>query len=143
MLNSMRYVVTCLQDHCLFDWTRCVLSLPFFFSNIIYTRNINSSRSYYENNLLLVWYESYACESFSANLIVFTINDFHKQPYVKDSWYLVETAICEIAACLTCRKQSDYFDKRDVARSLNCYIYKEDFCDNSLHLDPTNSYYRK
>ena len=27
-------------------------------------------------------------------------------------------------------KESEYFDKRDVARFLNCYIYNGDFCDN-------------
>ena len=40
-------------------------------------------------------------------------------------------------------KQSEYFDKRDVARFLTCYIYIGAFCDDNLQLDPTNSYYQK
>ena len=48
----------------------------------------------------------------------------------------------EIAVCLTCPKQSNYFDKRDVTRFLPCYICNGDFCDNSLRLDPINNYYQ-
>ena len=40
-------------------------------------------------------------------------------------------------------KQSDYFDKRDVARFLTCYIYNGAFATIVLLLDPTNSYYHK
>ena len=56
---------------------------------------------------------------------------------------LGEAAIWEIAVCSTCRKQSEYFDKRNVAGFLTCYIYNGAFCDISLWLDPTNSYYHK
>ena len=56
---------------------------------------------------------------------------------------LVEATIWEIVVCSTCRKQSEYFDQRDIGRLLTCYIYNEDFCDNSLRLDPTNIYYHK
>ena len=40
-------------------------------------------------------------------------------------------------------KQSEYFDKSDVARFVTCYICNGAFCDDSLRLDPTNSYYHK
>ena len=30
------------QDHCLFDWTRCIVSLSFLFSDTLYLENINS-----------------------------------------------------------------------------------------------------
>ena len=56
---------------------------------------------------------------------------------------LIEAAIWEIVAYSTCRKQSEYFDQRDVARSLTCHIYNGAFRDNSVRLDPTNSYYDK
>ena len=80
------------------------------------------------------------CELFSVNLIVFAINNFHKQIYVKDSKCLVEAAVWEVTVCSTCRKQSQSFDKRDVAMFLTCYIYNGAFYNNNLRLDLTNSY---
>ena len=44
---------------------------------------------------------------------------------------LVEAAVWEIAVCSTCRKQSECFDKKDVAE-LTCYICNWTFCDISL-----------
>ena len=59
---------------------------------IHYSGNINSWVSYYKNIVLLAWYVcwyawyvSCTCELFSVILIVFAINNFHKQLYVKDS----------------------------------------------------------
>ena len=52
-----------------------------------------------------------------------------------------KTSVPELSS--TCQKQCQYFDKRDVLRSLTCYIYNGAFCDNSLRLDPTYSYYHK
>ena len=76
--HFMCYVgLTCPQDHWLFDSTRCVVSLSFLFSDSLYSGNINSWRSYYGNIFLLAWYVSCACELFSVNLIVFSINNFH------------------------------------------------------------------
>ena len=57
----------------------------------------------------------FLCLRVSANLIVFAINNFYKQLYVKDSECLVEAAIREIAVCSTCQKQSECFAKRDAA----------------------------
>ena len=57
--------------------------------------------------------------------------------------FSVLAAIWEIVACSTCPKQSQYFEQRHVGRLLTCYIYNGAFCDNSLHFDPTNIYYRK
>ena len=56
---------------------------------------------------------------------------------------LSRNAIWEIVVCSACRKQSEYFDQRDVGRLLTCYICSGAFCDNSLRLDPTNIYYHK
>ena len=56
---------------------------------------------------------------------------------------LREAAIWEIVVYSTCRKQSEYFDQRNVGRLLTCYIYNGIFCDNSLRLDHTNIYYHK
>ena len=68
LLHFMCYVwLTCLLDHCLFDWTCCVVSLLFLFSDTIYSGNFNSWRGYYGNIFLLVWYVSWACEIFFAN----------------------------------------------------------------------------
>ena len=75
----------------------------------------------------------YVWELFFVNLIVFAVNNFHKQLYVK-------AAIWEIALCSTCRKQSEYFD---VERFLTCYIYNRAFCGNILRLGSNNSYYDK
>ena len=66
------------QDHCLFHWTRCVVSLSFLFSDTLYLENINSWRIYYGNIFLLVRYVFQACELFSAILIVFAIDNFQK-----------------------------------------------------------------
>ena len=44
-----------------------------------------------------------------------------------DSLMLSRSCIWEIALCSTCRKQSEYFDERDVARLLTCYIYNGTF----------------
>ena len=52
-----------------------------------------------------------------------------------------KTLIFEVS--LTCQRQYQYFDKRDVLRFLTCYIYNGAFRDNSLRLDPTYSYYHK
>ena len=130
--------LTCSQDHCLFDWTRCVVSLPFVFSNTIYSGNINSWRSYYWIIFMLV-----RLDLFSADLIAFAINDFHEQIHAKDSLCLVEAAIWKITVCLIYRKQSEYFDKRVTARFLTWCIYNGAFYGNSLRLDPTNRYYKK
>ena len=54
------------------------------------------------------------------------------------SCYLENSNICSI-----CRKQNEYFDKGYVARFLTFYIYNGAFCDNSVRLDPKNSYYLK
>ena len=60
-------------------------SLSFLFSNSPFSGNINSWRSYYENIFLLVGFVSCDCELLFAYLIVFVINNFYKQLYVKDS----------------------------------------------------------
>ena len=133
----------CPQDHCLSDWMRCVVSLSFLFSDTLYSININSLRSYYRKIFLLAWYVSCACEFFSFNLIVFAINNFHKQLYEKIVKCLVEADIWEITVRSTCWKKSEYFDKRYIARFLTCNIYSGAFSDNSLRLDPTNSYHHK
>ena len=47
--HFMCYVrLTCPQDHCLFDWARCVVSLSFLFFNTLYSENFSFWRSYYE-----------------------------------------------------------------------------------------------
>ena len=71
--------LTCSQDHYLFDWTPCVASLSFLFSDTLYSGNINYWRSYYGNIFLLGWYVSCACELFSVNLILFAIKNFYEQ----------------------------------------------------------------
>ena len=82
--HFMCYVgLTSPQDHWLFNWTRCVVSLPFLFSDTIYSGNINSWRSYYENIFWLLSYVSCACELFSANLIVFAFNDLAINDFIK------------------------------------------------------------
>ena len=49
MWYFMCYVgLTCTQDHCLFGWTPCVVSLSFFFSDTLCSGNINSWRSFME-----------------------------------------------------------------------------------------------
>ena len=88
--------------------------------------NINFRRSFY-GNIFLIFFLCLGI--FSVNLIIFAT-------YVKD-------AIWEIVLCSTCRKQSEYFDQRDVGKLLTCYIYNGAFCDNSLQLDPTKIYYHK
>ena len=81
----MCYVgLTCPKDYCLFDWTHFVVSLPFLFSDTSYSGNINSWRSYWENIVLLVWYNSCAFESFSANLFFFfTVMNSFKNTFIK------------------------------------------------------------
>ena len=82
--HFMCYVgLTSTQDHWLFNWKRYVISLPFLFSNTIYSGNINSWRSYYENIFWLLSYVSCACELFSANLIVFAFNDLAINDFIK------------------------------------------------------------
>ena len=131
--HFMHYVrLTCPQDHCLSDWTRC----DFFLSR---SGNIKDWRSYNGFIFLLIRYVFCACELFSINLTVFAINNFRKQLYVKYREYLVEAAIWEIVECSTCWKQSEYFEKRDAARFLACYIYNGALCSNSLTVDRTNS----
>ena len=103
-------------DQCLFNWTHCVVSLSFLCSDTVSLKNINSWRIYYGNIFLLLWYVFCAYELFSANLIAFLTNNLHKQLYVKDSLCLEEAAIWEIAVCSICRKQREYFDKKDVPR---------------------------
>ena len=47
--HFMCYVrLTCPQDHCLFDWARCVISFSFLFFNTLYSGNFSFWRSYYE-----------------------------------------------------------------------------------------------
>ena len=81
----------------------------------------------------LTWSKSSRLLQRVAFLVVFDIKNFHEQLYVKEC--LVEDTIWEIAVCSTCRKQSEYFDKRDAARFLICYIYNGAFYDNSLHVE--------
>ena len=81
--HFMCYVeLTCSQDHCIFDWTPCVVSLSFLFSDTLCPENINSWRSYYGNIFWLASYVSCACELFSINLIVFAMKSYHEQLYV-------------------------------------------------------------
>ena len=123
--------LTCPQDHSIFDWTPCVVSLSFLFSDAVYLGNIITWKGYYRNIFLLAWYVSCAWKLFFVSCFCYQkLSCFH-------------AAIWDITVCSPCRKQSEYFDKADVARFQTCYTDKGAFRDNSLQFDPTNSHYHK
>ena len=85
--HFMCYVgLTCLKDHYLIDWTSCIVS--FFFSLFWYTlfRKHRFLKELLWKYFLTCLIRSLCLRFTSVNLIVFAINNFHKQIHVKDSW---------------------------------------------------------
>ena len=87
----------CYQD-CLFDWAYCVASLPFLFSITIYSEDINSWR---------VIIEIFSCFFDTISVLA--------SYFLLISLFLLSTIFHVL--CSTCRKQSEYFDKRNVQGS--------------------------